>query len=399
MFRKRLISILLIILLIIFTFSGCLREKQSNNKSSMDNTKISIEGNKKESKTDNNFKKKSTAEYIINYSPVAIGDEVIITTNDGKVYRIGDTKYYERETDEYIRIWDKAIEVDGLEDIISVYANRTSYFALDNYGNVWAWGNNSSGELGLGSTKFIETPTIVEGGNDVVHITFEVSDTFFLTKNNYIMTCGHRQGKPVFEPTYLNQDIVNNVKDIRGNIVLKNDGTIYTLEYGYYRDLKLKKIEISDSIVTIYDDYMYSYGRAENGFIYLIEGFKYNSIGVPPKVKLPSNAVEMSESGNMLITVNGEIMLVEDFDCENVELNDIAYIYDISYHSGRGNSGVAIDEFGTGYKYETNDEGLFISLETINIVKDIGPVNTVYKDQEIGQEGQRLGKVRDPFDQ
>lgn len=41
-------------------------------------------------------------------------------------------------------------EVDGLNDIVAIAAGGTHSLALDSQGTVWAWGNNSSGQLGNG---------------------------------------------------------------------------------------------------------------------------------------------------------------------------------------------------------------------------------------------------------
>ena len=42
------------------------------------------------------------------------------------------------------------VQVPGLYDIIAISAGGTSSYALDGGGNVWVWGDNSSGQLGLG---------------------------------------------------------------------------------------------------------------------------------------------------------------------------------------------------------------------------------------------------------
>ncbi|WP_337099934.1 kelch repeat-containing protein [Paenibacillus sp. YIM B09110] len=56
--------------------------------------------------------------------------------------------------------WSK---LTGLKNIVSVYAGFLSDFALDSNGQVWAWGDNGSGDLGDGTTIDRSTPVKVKG--------------------------------------------------------------------------------------------------------------------------------------------------------------------------------------------------------------------------------------------
>ena len=55
-------------------------------------------------------------------------------------------------------------QITGAADIIAVDAGGTFSMALDDFGRVWTWGDNSSGELGDGSTvPYRPTPAPVPG--------------------------------------------------------------------------------------------------------------------------------------------------------------------------------------------------------------------------------------------
>ena len=54
-----------------------------------------------------------------------------------------------------------------LSDIIEVHAGQTHSLALDAHGNVWTWGANLTGQLGINSTTKSLTPVKVHGPNDV----------------------------------------------------------------------------------------------------------------------------------------------------------------------------------------------------------------------------------------
>ena len=52
-----------------------------------------------------------------------------------------------------------------LENVVSVSAGDSHVLALDRQGNVWAWGSNKSGALGDGTTSDRKTPIKVKLGN------------------------------------------------------------------------------------------------------------------------------------------------------------------------------------------------------------------------------------------
>jgi len=56
------------------------------------------------------------------------------------------------------------LEVDDLEDIIAAAAGGDHNLALDDEGYVWAWGYNSTGQLGINSTSTKENAIKVKGG-------------------------------------------------------------------------------------------------------------------------------------------------------------------------------------------------------------------------------------------
>ena len=59
----------------------------------------------------------------------------------------------------------KPVEVPGLpDDVVTVRAGGLHSLALDASGNVWAWGDNSEGQVGNGSEEVQPTPTIVLTG-------------------------------------------------------------------------------------------------------------------------------------------------------------------------------------------------------------------------------------------
>ena len=59
------------------------------------------------------------------------------------------------------------VQVSGLSDVTAISGGSNHSLALKNNGTVWAWGWNSHGELGDGTTTTSRTPVQVQGQNGV----------------------------------------------------------------------------------------------------------------------------------------------------------------------------------------------------------------------------------------
>ena len=71
--------------------------------------------------------------------------------------------------------------------------DRKSTFALTEEGGVFAWGNNDSGQLGLGNNHVINTPTEITifKENKVEQFIVEFGSNFALTKGGGVFAWGH----------------------------------------------------------------------------------------------------------------------------------------------------------------------------------------------------------------
>jgi len=85
---------------------------------------------------------------------------------------------------------------DGIRPVSlksSFDANVVSYHVLLNNGNVYAWGNNKSGQLGVGTTISVTEPTLVNLDN-VVEVVTSNYNTLFLTADGSLYLCGQYNG-------------------------------------------------------------------------------------------------------------------------------------------------------------------------------------------------------------
>src|SRR5436190_2245295 len=57
----------------------------------------------------------------------------------------------------------RPVQVIGLRQVVSIAAGSAHSLAVKGDGTVWAWGANSSGQLGLGTTAKATSPRQVPG--------------------------------------------------------------------------------------------------------------------------------------------------------------------------------------------------------------------------------------------
>ncbi|WP_224367417.1 RCC1 domain-containing protein [Hyalangium versicolor] len=81
-------------------------------------------------------------------------------------------------------------QVPGLSGVVSLSAGRTFALALRRDGSVWAWGNNTSGQIGNGTQSARELPQQVPGLYGVVAVAAGSEHSLVLRKNGSLWTWG-----------------------------------------------------------------------------------------------------------------------------------------------------------------------------------------------------------------
>ncbi|MFA7344957.1 MAG: chitobiase/beta-hexosaminidase C-terminal domain-containing protein [Terrimicrobiaceae bacterium] len=77
-----------------------------------------------------------------------------------------------------------------LAGIVAVAAGSNESFAVDEGGNVWAWGNNSQGQLGIGTTANATSATQVAGLSGIVGIASAQHHALALKSDGTVMAWG-----------------------------------------------------------------------------------------------------------------------------------------------------------------------------------------------------------------
>jgi len=84
------------------------------------------------------------------------------------------------------------IRVPGLENIIDIETGTHHTLCLNNEGHVYAFGNNTSGQLGLGDNKDKTSPCLIESLKDCVIISMKTNAcvSYFLDTEGNVYSCG-----------------------------------------------------------------------------------------------------------------------------------------------------------------------------------------------------------------
>lgn len=180
----------------------------------------------------------------------------LVLKSDGTVWAAGSNQYGKLGigNDDSNAVAFSPVQVkgeDGIEfltNVISVSAGESCSYALKNDGTVWAWGYNSSGQLGDGTRINRSTPVQVVGVNNIGYLSeiIEISGGGFcmaLKSDGTVYTWGSNYYNQLGNGTSTNSDIpvqvkineidyLNDIKMISAGdyfcSVLKSDGTIYS---------------------------------------------------------------------------------------------------------------------------------------------------------------------------
>ncbi len=180
------------------------------------------------------------------------GSHTVALKNDGTVWVWG-YNYYGQLGTEIIKecgfysCSTTPVQVSGLTDVTAIAAGENHTFALKNDGTVWAWGDNSVGQLGDGTTTNSSTPVQLSGIADVDIIATGPNHTVVLKSDGTVLAWGdNRFGQLGVETTetcefaLINGDCSTTPVQISGltdvaaiatgdshTIVLKADGTVW----------------------------------------------------------------------------------------------------------------------------------------------------------------------------
>ena len=129
------------------------------------------------------------------------------------------------------------VQVQNLNNIVSISAGESNTVALRNDGTVWAWGWNSWGGLGDGTTTNRHTPVQVQNLNNIVSISAGGGHTVALRNDGTVWAWGRNVNGQLGDGTFTERHTpvqVQNLSNIvsisatsERTVALRNDGTVW----------------------------------------------------------------------------------------------------------------------------------------------------------------------------
>lgn len=179
--------------------------------------------------------------------PLAAGDtHSLQVLNDGTVWAWGNNSSGQLG-DGSNKTHTTAIHVEGIQDVVAVAAGSSTSFALKNDGTVWAWGYNNYGQLGDGTNTNKNVPTMVKDLYGVVALATGRDHVMALKEDGTVWTWGYNRYGQLGDETIVNSNKPVKVKNLNNvvaiaagsyySIVLKNDGTVWAWGYNNYGQL------------------------------------------------------------------------------------------------------------------------------------------------------------------
>ena len=176
-------------------------------------------------------------------------DHTFILKNDGSIWACGKNDKGQlglgaSDNSDHTTFTKVATNINN--DVKQIACGDMHTFILKNDGSVWACGSNSYGGLGLGNTldKHTFTKVTTNINNDVKEIVCEYERTFILKNDGSVWACGDNttgelglgeNNVAYIGFTKVNKNINNDVKQIAcGNyhtVILKNDSSVYSCGY------------------------------------------------------------------------------------------------------------------------------------------------------------------------
>jgi hypothetical protein len=198
------------------------------------------------------------------------GHDMFVLDTDGNVKRYYTGKYCDFDK---MTLYETSNVLENIVELSTEMGSSETFFAITESGSVWAWGNNSFGQLGDGTTQNAEwsTPTLVDFSKSIEKIVTTDNATAFLTTEDELSVTG--AGKYVV-PNILSENVRNIYDSMDSNLFwveLTNEvGLVYT--YGDLKNINIVNNKINDT-------HMCSYHQSyiEEGKVYIKSG--YNDCG------------------------------------------------------------------------------------------------------------------------
>jgi alpha-tubulin suppressor-like RCC1 family protein len=187
------------------------------------------------------------------------------------------------------------VEVAGLTDAVAVGAGRYHSIAVTATGEVWAWGDNGSGQVGVATADSTPTreelPVRVDGLADVVSVTAGDSFTLALTEEGKVWAWGANGSRqfgaasPTASPTPLPVPLAFTAQAIAAGtnraIALSSDGEVWKWGGASGSTGALTRVDGLPAVRAIAHGWYHALAATTEGDLYAFGENSYGELGVP----------------------------------------------------------------------------------------------------------------------
>lgn len=215
----------------------------------------------------------------LNFS--AVDDFAVHSYDEYGIYILsgGTLQYYDMSGTVYSNSFNYGKPMTGVRKIAAynnAYSSDCSYYALKQNGSVWAWGSNSYGQLGDGTTSNRSQAVQTDISEPVVDMIGRSNYTVFLTESGNLYGAGEGFGStPVL--------ITDGVSAIKEDYGSRNYFTAQKGQILYYYDQnsvqRTVPVQGSNQVVTYYNDF-YMQDGSVFGTTRYSSGNDYGQLGV-----------------------------------------------------------------------------------------------------------------------
>ncbi|MGG1596134.1 stalk domain-containing protein [Paenibacillus naphthalenovorans] len=161
------------------------------------------------------------------------GNNLIATRKDGTVWTLDQGK---------------AVQIEGLNDVLAVAAASRDSYALKKDGSVWVFGSNGAGKIAGETVNKKSNPKLVEGITDVVSIQATAGGPLYLKRDGTVWASGQNLGGQLGIGSYEDSNVPVQVKGLHKiikiaahgtgfrSMALREDGTLFSWGGGYTGD-------------------------------------------------------------------------------------------------------------------------------------------------------------------
>jgi alpha-tubulin suppressor-like RCC1 family protein len=139
--------------------------------------------------------------------------------------------------------------IPNLNNIVSISAGYNISVALNSSGQVYTWGRNDYGQLGLGDNNYRVIPTLVPNLSNVTYVVAIAGRCYAITQSGQIYAWGYNASAELGLGNTANQstpqlvlglsNVVEFGGDSSGTLALTNTGEVYAFGGNYYGELGL----------------------------------------------------------------------------------------------------------------------------------------------------------------